>query len=98
MATASRGPEYGIVWSVVGKCPVEVGQKYQRLRLNAVLSQPREAWTEVCASATDRVEMNLFPGLIGLHFVYLGIEVQDMNALWPLAFEDRADLSLKETQ
>jgi hypothetical protein len=59
-------------------------------------SQPREAWTEVCAPATDGIEVNLFPSLIGLHFVYLGVEVQDVNALWPLAFEDRADLSFKE--
>jgi hypothetical protein len=97
MATASRGPEYGIVWSVVGKCPVEVGQKYQRLRLNAMLDQPSEARPEVCAPATDGIEVNLFPGLIGRHFVYLGVEVQDVNALWALAFEDRADFSLKQT-
>jgi hypothetical protein len=63
-----------------------------------MLFQPIEAWTEVGTSAPDGIEMNLFPCLIGLHFVYLGVEVQDVNALWALAFEDRADLSLKETQ
>jgi hypothetical protein len=88
MTTAGGSPEHGIVWSVVGKCPVEVGQKYQRLRLNAVLIQPREAWTEVCASSPDGIEMNGFSGLIGLHFVYLSVEVQDVDALWALAFED----------
>jgi hypothetical protein len=53
-----------------------------------MLLQPVEAWTEVCASATNGIEVNLFPGLIGLHFVYLGVEVQDVNTLWPLSFED----------
>jgi hypothetical protein len=53
-----------------------------------MLFQPIEAWTEVRASATDGIQMNLFPGLIGLHFVYLGVEVQNVNALWPLAFKD----------
>jgi hypothetical protein len=32
--------------------------------------------------------MNLLSGLIGFNFVYLCVEVQDVNALWPLAFED----------
>ena len=63
-----------------------------------MLIQPVEAWTEVCPSAADGIEMNLLSGLIGLHFVYLGVEVQDVNALWPLAFEDRANLSFKEAQ
>jgi hypothetical protein len=63
-----------------------------------MLVQPVEAWTEVCASATNGIEVNLFSGLIGFHFVNLCVEVQDVNALWPLAFEDRANLSLKEMQ
>jgi len=88
MATASRGPEYGIVWSVVGKRPVEVGQKDQRLRLNSMPSQPREARTEVCAPATDGIEVDLLSGLIGFNFVNFGVEVQNVNALWTLAFED----------
>jgi hypothetical protein len=95
MTTAGRGPEHGIVWSVVGKCPIEICQKHQSLRLNAMLFQPAEARTEVCASATNGIEMNLLTGLVGLHFVYLGVEVQDVNALWALAFENRADLSLE---
>jgi hypothetical protein len=37
MTTAGGGPEYGIGWSVVGKRPVEIGQKDQSLRLNAML-------------------------------------------------------------
>jgi hypothetical protein len=98
MTTAGRGPEHGIGWSIVGKCTVEVGQKDQSLRLNTMLVQPVEAWNEVCPATANGIEMNPLPGLIGLHFVNLGVEVQDMNALWALAFEDRANLSLKETQ
>ena len=88
MTTAGGSPEHGIGWSIVGKCTVEVGQKGQGLRLNAVFLQPVKAWTEICASATNGIKMNLFTGLIGLHFVNLGVEVQDMNTLWALAFED----------
>ena len=53
-----------------------------------MLFQPIEAWTEVGTSAPDGIEMNLLPSLIGLHFVNFGVEVQDVNALWPLAFKD----------
>jgi hypothetical protein len=63
-----------------------------------MLDQPVEAWTEVGPSAANGIEMNLLTGLIGLHFVYLCVEVQDMNALRPLAFEDRANLSFKQAQ
>jgi hypothetical protein len=63
-----------------------------------MLIQPVEAWTEVGPSAADRIKMNLLTGLIGLHFVYLHVEVQDVNALRPLAFEDRANLSFKQAQ
>ena len=60
-----------------------------------MLLQPVEARTEVGPSAANGIEMNLLSGLIGLHLVYLGVEVQDMNALRPLTFKDRADLSLE---
>ena len=63
-----------------------------------MLVQPLEAWTEVGVSTANRIKVNLFSGLIRFNFVNLGVEVQDMNALWALAFKDRADLSLKETQ
>jgi hypothetical protein len=53
-----------------------------------MLFQPVEARTEVGPSATDRIEMNGLSGLVGFNFVNLGVEVQDVNALWPLAFED----------
>jgi hypothetical protein len=53
-----------------------------------MLGQPVKARTEICASAANRIEMNLLSGLIGFNFVYLCVEVQDVNALWPLAFED----------
>ena len=50
--------------------------------------KPVEARTEVSPAAANRIEMNLFSGLIGFNFVYFGVEVQDVNALWPLAFEN----------
>jgi hypothetical protein len=53
-----------------------------------VLFQPVEAGTKVGSSAANGIEMNLFTGLIGFNFVYLRVEVEDVNALWPLAFED----------
>jgi len=63
-----------------------------------MFSQPVKAWTEVGPSSADGIEMNLLSRLIGLHFAYLCVEVQDMNALRPLAFEDRAYLSFKQAQ
>jgi len=60
--------------------------------------QPVEAWTEVGPSAADGIEMDLLSGLICLHFVYLCVEVQNVNALRPLAFEDRANLRFKHAQ
>ena len=63
-----------------------------------MLIQPVEAWTEVRPAAADGIEMNLLTGLLGFHFVYFSVEVQDMNALRPLAFDDRANLSLKKAQ
>ena len=63
-----------------------------------MLIQPVEAWTEVGPSAADGIEMNLLTGLIGLHFVYFCVEVQNVNALRPLASEDRANLSFKQAQ
>ena len=63
-----------------------------------MLCQPIKARTEVCASAANGIQMNLLSGLVGFNFVNLGVEIQDVNALWLLTFEDRADLSLKETQ
>jgi hypothetical protein len=77
---------------------VEVGQKDQSLRPGSMLFQPVEARTEVGSSAANGIEMNGISGLVGFIFVNLGVEVQDVNALWPLAFEDRANLSFKETQ
>jgi hypothetical protein len=81
-------PDYWISWFILGERTAQVGQKDHRLRPGPMLFQPIEAWTEVRASAADRIEMNLLSSLIGLHFVYLGVEVQDVNALWSLAFED----------
>src|ERR1035441_2302124 len=91
-------PDHWIAWFILWERAAQIGQKDQRLRLDSMLSQPVEAWTEICASAANWIEMNRLSGLIGLHFVYLGVEVQDMNALWSLAFKDRANLSLKEAQ
>ena len=63
-----------------------------------MLDQPVEAWTEVGPSAANGIEIDLLTGLIGLHFVYLCVEVQNMNALRPLASEDLANLSFKQAQ
>ena len=61
-----------------------------------MLIQPVEAWTEVGPSAADGIEMDLLSGLIGFNFVYLCVEVQNVNALWSLAFKNRANLNLKQ--
>ena len=63
-----------------------------------MLKQPVKAWAEVRPSSPNGIEVNLLTGLIGFHFVYFSVEVQDMNALRPLAFDDRANLSLKKAQ
>jgi hypothetical protein len=81
-------PDHWIAWFILGERAAQISQKDQRLRLDSMLSQPVEAWTEVGPAAANRIEMNLLSGLIGFNFVYLCVEVQDMNALWPLAFED----------
>ena len=41
---------------------------------------------------------SMLSGLVGFNFVNLGVEIQDVNALWLLTFEDRARLGLKESQ
>lgn len=53
-----------------------------------MLIQPSEARTEVGPSAADGIEVDLLSGLIGFNFVNFGVEVQNVNALWTLAFED----------
>jgi hypothetical protein len=98
LSALSGCPDHWIAWFILGECAAQIGQKDQRLWLDSMLIQPVEAWTEVGPSAADGIEMNLLTGLIGLHFVYLCVEVQDVNALGPLAFEDRANLSFKESQ
>src|ERR1035437_8678730 len=84
-------PDYWISWFILGERAAQISQKDQRLRLNAMLVQPVEARAEVRPSAANGIEMNRLSGLIGLHFVYLCVEVQNVNALRPLAFEDRAN-------
>ena len=63
-----------------------------------MLEQPVKAGTEIGSSSANRIEMNLLTSLIGLHFVYLCVEVQNVNALRPLASEYRANLSFKQAQ
>jgi hypothetical protein len=60
--------------------------------------QPVEARTEVRPSTANGIEMNRLSGLVGFHFVYLGVKVQNVDALRSLAFENRANLSLKQAQ
>jgi len=63
-----------------------------------MLLQPLETWRKICTASAHGIEMNGLAGLEGIHFVYLGVEVQNVNALRPLPFENRADLSFKESQ
>ena len=63
-----------------------------------MLIEPIEARTEICATATDWIEMKDLTGHVGIDLVNLGVEVENMDSLWPLAFQYRTNLSLKEPQ
>ncbi len=70
----------------------------QRLRRDAALIEPLEARFEGSASASNGREAHLFSGFVGVYLLHHGVEVEDMNALRALPFEDGAHLSLKETK
>src|ERR1035437_1912180 len=90
-------PDHWISWFVLGERAAQISQKDQRLRLNAMLVQPVEAWAEVRPSAANGIEMNLLAGEVCLRLLNFCVEGQDMHTFWPLAFNDRADLRLEET-
>jgi hypothetical protein len=50
--------------------------------------EPIEAGTEVGAAAADWIEMEHLTGRVGIDLVNLGVEVENMHPLGPLAFED----------
>jgi len=88
MTAAGRGPEHGIVWCRVWKCPVEIGQKDHCLWVDSVLIDPVEARTEIGAASAYWFEMEHLTGHVGIDLVNLGVEVENMHPLRPLAFED----------
>jgi hypothetical protein len=53
-----------------------------------VLIEPVEAGTEIGAASTYWFEMEHLTGRVGIDLVNLGVEVENMHPLRPLAFED----------
>jgi hypothetical protein len=66
--------------------------------VDSVLIEPVEAGTELCAAATDWFEMEHLTGHVGIDLVNIGVEVENMHPLRPLAFEDGTDLRLEKSQ
>ncbi len=60
--------------------------------------EPFEARTELRSSSADRVEINALSGFVGLHFLNHRVEVENVNALRPLAFKNRTHFGFKEPQ
>ena len=98
LATAGRGPDHGIIWGGLRETPIEIGQKDHCLWVDSVLIEPVEARAEFGASSADWIEMKHLTGRVGIDLVNLGVEVENMHPLRPLAFEDRTDLRLEEPQ
>ena len=63
-----------------------------------MLIEPVEAGTELCAAAADWIEVKHLAGRVGINLLNLGVEVENVHPLGPLAFEDGTDLSLEESQ
>jgi hypothetical protein len=59
-----------------------------------VLTEPVEAGTELCAAATDWIEVKHLAGRVGINLLNLGVEVENVHPLRPLAFEDGTDSHL----
>src|SRR5579875_1431317 len=97
-AASSRSPKNRVGRFGVWKCAIEIGEEDESLGLHAVLVQPREAWPKLCASAADWVERNALSGFEGLDLMNDRVEVEDIDALRPLTFKDRTNLSLEEAQ
>ena len=60
--------------------------------------EPFEARTELRSSSADRVEFDALSGFVGLHFLNHRVEVENVNALRPLAFKNRTHFGFKKPQ
>ena len=98
LTAAGRGPDHGIVWGRLRKCPIEIGQEDHRLRADSMLIEPVEAGAEIGATSAYWFEMEHLTGHVGIDLVNLGVEVENMHPLGPLAFQDGTDLRLEEPQ
>jgi hypothetical protein len=56
--------------------------------VDSVLIEPVEAGTEIGATSAYWFEMEHLTGHVGIDLVNLGVEVENMHPLRPLAFED----------
>ena len=98
LPASGRSPQDRIGGSGRGERPVEVGQKDQRLRPDAVHIEPFEARPEFRASPAERVESNGLAGFVCLDLLNHRVEVENVNALRTLAFENRPHFGFKEPQ
>jgi hypothetical protein len=60
--------------------------------------EPLKARPKLCASAADWVERNPLAGIEGLHLMNDRVEVENVDTLRALAFENRANLCLEKIQ
>ena len=60
--------------------------------------EPSEARAEFRTSSADRVEINPLSGFVRFNLLHHCVEVENMNTLRPLAFENRTHLGFKEPQ
>ena len=63
-----------------------------------MLTDPVEARTEIGAASAYWFEMKHLTGRVGIDLVNLGVEVENMHPLRPLAFNDGTDLRLEKPQ
>ena len=63
-----------------------------------MLIEPVEARTEIGATSAYWFEMEHLTGHVGIDLLNLGVEVENMHPLGPLAFENRTHLGLKERE
>jgi hypothetical protein len=98
LSAAGRGPKDRVRGLGVWERSVEIGQEDESLGTNAMLFEPLEERPKLCASAPDWVERNTLPCFEGLNRMHDRVEVEHVDALGSLAFEDRAHLGLEEPQ
>jgi hypothetical protein len=66
--------------------------------VDSVLIDPVEARTEIGATSAYWFEMEHLTGHVGIDLVNLGIEVENMHPLRPLAFNDGTNLGFEKPQ